>query len=75
MCVVAKPASRDMKHVTVEMKPGFTMPGVRVLLEQHGVKFASDAIHGVRSKFVFKGRGPFEAPHGEPAQPEQLEPQ
>lgn len=55
--VVAKPASRDVKRVTVEMKPGFTVLGVRGLLEQHGVDLANDTIHGVRLQFVFEGKG------------------
>lgn len=55
--VIAKPASRDVKRVTVEMKPGFTVLGVRGLLEQHGVSLASDTIHGVRLQFVFEGKG------------------
>ncbi len=55
--VVAKPASRDVKRVTVEMKPGFTVLGVRELLEQHGVDLATDTIHGVRLQFVFEGKG------------------
>lgn len=55
--VVAKPASRDVKRVIVEMKPGFTVLGVRGLLEQHGVDLASDTIHGVRLQFVFEGKG------------------
>lgn len=55
--VVAKPASRDVKRVTVEMKPGFTVLGVRGLLDEHGVNLASDAIHGVRLQFVFEGKG------------------
>ncbi len=55
--VVAKPASRDVKRVTVEMKPGFTVHGVRGLLDEHGVNLASDAIHGVRLQFVFEGKG------------------
>jgi len=55
--VVAKPASRDVKRVTVEMKPGFTVLGVRGLLGEHGVDLASDAIHGVRLQFVFEGKG------------------
>lgn len=55
--VVAKPASRDVKRVTVEMKPGFTVLGVRGLLEQHGVDLACDTIHGVRLQFVFEGKG------------------
>ncbi|MBK6690556.1 MAG: hypothetical protein IPG45_39185 [Deltaproteobacteria bacterium] len=55
--VVAKPASRDVKRVTVEMKPGFTVLGVRGLLGEHGVDLASDAIHGVRLQFIFEGKG------------------
>jgi hypothetical protein len=55
--VVAKPASRDVKRVTVEMKAGFTVLGVRLLLEEHGVNLASDEIHGVRLQFRFEGKG------------------
>jgi hypothetical protein len=55
--IVAKPASRDVKRVTVEMKPGFTVVGVRGLLQEHGVDLANDTIHGVRLQFVFEGKG------------------
>ncbi len=55
--VVAKPASRDVKRVTVEMKPGFTVLGVRELLQQHGVDLSNDTLHGVRLQFVFEGKG------------------
>lgn len=55
--VVAKPASRDVKRVTVEMKPGFTVLGVRALLEEHGLNLSNDEIHGVRLQFRFEGKG------------------
>ena len=55
--VVAKPASRDVKRVTVEMKPGFTVLGVRGLLQEHGVDLANDTLHGVRLQFIFEGKG------------------
>lgn len=55
--IVAKPASRDVKRVTVEMKPGFTVLGVRALLEEHGLNLSNDEIHGVRLQFRFEGKG------------------
>lgn len=55
--VVAKPAHRDVKRVTVELKPGFTGVGVRPLLAAHGVDLTNDEIHGVRLWFRFAGKG------------------
>ncbi|MGI5865623.1 MAG: hypothetical protein ACOX6T_26675, partial [Myxococcales bacterium] len=45
------------KRVTVEMKPGFTVLGVRALLEEHGLNLSNDEIHGVRLQFRFEGKG------------------
>jgi hypothetical protein len=55
--VVAKPGHRDVKRVTIEMKPGLSIEGVRMVLDEHGVDLGVDAIEGVRLQFRFEGKG------------------
>jgi hypothetical protein len=55
--IVAKPEHRDVKRVTIEMKPGLSVEGVRMVLAEHGVDLAVDAIDGVRLQFRFEGKG------------------
>jgi hypothetical protein len=55
--VVAKPGHRDVKRVTIEMKPGLSIEGVRRVLDEHGVDLGVDAIEGVRLQFRFEGKG------------------
>ena len=55
--IVAKPEHRDVKRVTIEMKPGLSVEGVRMVLAEHGVDLAVDAIDGVRLQFRFAGKG------------------
>ena len=55
--VVAKPGHRDVKRVTIEMKPGLSIEGVRRVLDEHGVDLGVDGIEGVRLQFRFEGKG------------------
>jgi hypothetical protein len=55
--VIAKPASREVKRSTLDLKPGSTVIGVRDILAQHGVDLANDILYGVRLQFVFEGKG------------------
>jgi hypothetical protein len=55
--LVAKPGHRDVKRVTIEMKPGLSIEGVRMVLAEHGVDLGVDAIDGVRLQFRFEGKG------------------
>ncbi|MBI5531797.1 MAG: hypothetical protein HY898_03720 [Deltaproteobacteria bacterium] len=53
----AKPAHADVRRIIVEMKPGLSIEGVRMVLAEHGVDLGTDAIQGVRLQFRFEGKG------------------
>lgn len=55
--VVAQSSHRDAKRLTLEMKPGLSIEGVRMVLDEHGVDLANDPIDGIRLQFMFQGKG------------------
>jgi hypothetical protein len=55
--IVARPGHRDVKRVTLELKPGLAIEGVRIALDEHGVDLGVDTIDGVRLQFRFEGKG------------------
>jgi len=46
-----------VKRVTIEIKPGLSVEGVREVLAEHGLDLATDEIFGVRLQFRFEGKG------------------
>ena len=55
--VVARSAHSDVKRVIMELKPGLSIVGLGMVVEEHGLDLTTDVIDGVRLQFTFEGKG------------------
>ncbi len=55
--VIARTAHHDAKRVTIELRPGLSIVGLGMVLEEHGISLESDPLDGVQLRFTFEGKG------------------
>jgi hypothetical protein len=56
--VAWRPGNTDVKRLVFDLKPGLSMAGVRLALQNHGVASVGPQVDGVHLRFNFLGAGP-----------------